>query len=82
MKKDMISIFKDGCLAVPLMRPSEYARHVGVTPAAVAGQMDRGELPVFTLTPPAPGKRPTRYINLVALYELCKDLADEGRVVA
>lgn len=79
MNKDLIQVFKEGCLTAPLMKPSKYAEHVGVSPATVTGQMDRGEIPFVTLTPAIPGKRPSRYINLVALYQRCKDAADADR---
>lgn len=57
---------------VPVLRPSEFARLVGIEPATVTRMMDRGEVPFVTLTPKIPGKRPTRYINLVALFQLCE----------
>jgi hypothetical protein len=53
-----MQLFKEGVLTVPLMKPALYAKHVGVSPATVTGQMDRGELPIVTLVPAIPGKRP------------------------
>lgn len=59
-------------LPIPLLRPSHFAELVGIAPATVTTMMDRGELPIVRLSPSIPGKRPARYINLVALFELCQ----------
>lgn len=61
----------------PLIRPSRFAELTGMAPKTVTGHMDRGELPVVTLCPPAPGKRPTRYINMFALLDHCKKEAEK-----
>lgn len=56
----------------PLLRPSKFSELTGIPPKTISGHMDRGELPVVTLAPPGPGKRPTRYINMVALVQHCE----------
>ncbi len=61
---------------VPVLRPSEFAKLVGIQPATVTRLMDRGEIPYVTLSPKGYGKRPTRYINLVALFQICEKEAE------
>ena len=74
-KEKVSSLFEK--LPVPLLRPSRFAEFVGMAPATVTTLMDRGELPVVRLSPNIPGKRPARYINLVALFELCQTEGEE-----
>ncbi|MDI3323930.1 hypothetical protein QKW35_06045 [Pontibacterium granulatum] len=62
-------------LQVPVMRASKFAEAVGCSASAITSAMDRGEIPYVQLTPARPGKRPTRYINLVAIAKLCKEAA-------
>jgi uncharacterized protein YceH (UPF0502 family) len=62
-------------LQVPVMRATKFAEAVGCSASAITSAMDRGEIPYVQLTPARPGKRPTRYINLVAIAKLCKEAA-------
>ena len=59
-------------VAVPIMRASKFAELTGVSESSVRGMLDREELPAVQLASAGEGKRPTRYINIVALYELCE----------
>lgn len=56
----------------PLLRPVKFAELTGIAKNTITTLMDRGELPVVILAPRMPGKRPTRYINMVALYQHCE----------
>ena len=64
------SLFQE--LPVPLLRPSKFAEYTGINDGTVTTMMDKAQLPVVRLTPAAPGRRPSRYINMVALFELCQ----------
>ncbi|WP_261843497.1 regulatory phage cox family protein [Aliamphritea ceti] len=59
-------------VAVPIMRPCKFAELTGVSESTIRGMLDREELPAVQLGQTGKGKRPTRYINIVALYELCE----------
>lgn len=59
-------------VGTPVLRPSKFAELTGIAPATVTTLMDRGDLPIVTLTPPMPGRRPTRYINMIALLQHCE----------
>lgn len=56
----------------PLVRPVKFAELTGIAKNTITSLMDRGDLPVITLRPNIPGTRPTRYINMVALYQHCE----------
>ena len=57
-------------VAVPLMRPCKFAELTGISPSNVRAMLDNESLPAVTL-PKEGAKRPTRYVNLVALYKHC-----------
>lgn len=58
---------------IPLMTPAKFAEETGMNPETVRTMINRKLLPVVTLNPNGPGKRPKRYINIKKLFELCEN---------
>lgn len=59
-------------ITTPIVSAEQFAADNGMTKTAVNAQMDSGILPVYQVK-----KRGSRYINLVALAERCKELAED-----
>lgn len=58
---------------VPLMTPAQFSKETGLSKSTVSDWMDKELLPTFTLQQKTPKNRPKRLINMMKLFDACKE---------